>query len=319
MLDTSGNVSEDYRTIHYEDIIKPVINLNGNKTITLSVGEEYVEKGYTATDNCNDDLTNKVKVTNNININTAGVYNVTYTVEDDNHNTTSVKRTVKVIRKPTFDTRDISDYKEALTNYIKSNNYNVSVGYYNLSTGASYYYRPNRIYYGASLVKTVNALYVYEHLNLTPDIKYLVSIMIGVSDNAAHLKLVDKVGFDNLKKYGRSIGAKNYLSGVDKYGNTTVNDQMAVWKYFYKYINSSSNGKELSTYFINDYYNSLIFPGLPTTYHKYGWYSSYYHDTGIVLDKKPYIVVILTRHGNSNYREVVNDLSQKIYQLNKLT
>ncbi len=317
--DSSGNISENNRIIHYEDVNKPVITLKGNKTITLNIGEEYVEKGYTAADNCNGDLTSKVKVTNNINSNNAGVYKVTYTVEDDSHNTTSVTRTVKVAKIPTFNTRDISLYKEALTDYIISKNYKVSVGYYNLSTGASYYYKPNQIYYGASLVKTINALYTYEHMNLTPDIKNLVSIMISVSDNAAHQKLLKMAGYNNLKNYGRSIGARNYLSGSDNYGNTTVNDQMAVWKYFYRYINSSSMGKELSTYFINDYYNSLIFPGLPTTYHKYGWYSSYYHDTGIVLDKKPYIVVILTRHGNSNYREVVNDLSKKIYQLNQLT
>ena len=52
--------------------------------------------------------------------------------------------------------------------------------------------------------------------------------------------------------------------------------------------------------------------------HKYGYYGSYYHDVGIVYADDPYIVVILTKHGNGNFKSIVQDLSKKIYGLNKI-
>lgn len=45
---------------------KPIITLKGNNTVALLKGEKYVEPGYIATDNCLGDITDRVKVTNNI-------------------------------------------------------------------------------------------------------------------------------------------------------------------------------------------------------------------------------------------------------------
>ena len=39
----------------------------------------------------------------------------------------------------------------------------------------------------------------------------------------------------------------------------------------------------------------------PEIMHKYGLANGYFHDTGIVLDKNPYIVIILTREGDRKY------------------
>ena len=51
--------------------------------------------------------------------------------------------------------------------------------------------------------------------------------------------------------------------------------------------------------------------------HKYGYYSVYYHDVGIVLDKNPYIVVILSEEATHDFK-IITDLSEKIYELHKL-
>ena len=128
------------------------------------------------------------------------------------------------------------------------------------------------------------------------------------------------IGIENLRAYGRGIGANNFLtrSNNDQFGNTTVNDQIAVWKYLYNFINTNSKGNELKQYFINDYSNYLLFNGIPTTMHKYGYYGDYFHNVGIVYSDNPYLVVILTKHGKNNFKNVVQDLSEKIYELNKI-
>ena len=94
--DSSGNESVKERIINYKDETKPIINLNGGSTITYNLGGNYKENGYSATDNCNGTLTNKVKVEGSVNTKKAGTYKIKYTVSDASNNITSVTRTVVV-------------------------------------------------------------------------------------------------------------------------------------------------------------------------------------------------------------------------------
>lgn len=98
--DSSGNTSEITRTITKEDKIAPTITLKGNKTITLYLGNTWKEPGYTATDNCDNDITNNVVKSGTVNPNKLGTYKITYTVKDMTGNQAVVERTVKVISKP---------------------------------------------------------------------------------------------------------------------------------------------------------------------------------------------------------------------------
>lgn len=98
--DSSGNTAEITRTITKEDKIVPTITLKGNKTITLYLGNTWKEPGYTATDNCDNDITNNVVKSGTVNPNKLGTYKITYTVKDMTGNQAVVERTVKVISKP---------------------------------------------------------------------------------------------------------------------------------------------------------------------------------------------------------------------------
>lgn len=316
--DSSKNKTETTRTITSEDKTKPVIKLKGSETMTLYVGSTYKEPGYTATDNCAGNITSKVKVTKDINTNKVGTYKVTYTVTDRYQNETIIKRTILIKERPksVVETAD----KAALTKYIKQKKYNVSVGYYNLVTGDTYYYQPGKVYFGASLVKTVDAMYIYEKTNPSAATIAKVKKAISISDNNAHMQLVNQIGRDKLKAYGKSLGATHFLTSTTNlyYGDTTVYDQMVFWKHLYKVIKNNPKGSELKSFFINTYGNYLRFDGIPTTMHKYGRQSQYYHDVGLIFSKQPYIVVILTKHGNSNFKTIIKDLSEKIYAYNRI-
>lgn len=85
-----------YRKVSIIDDEKPEIELIGDKEIIIDYGSKYEEKGYTAIDNYDGDITNKVKIKNTIDSKKAGTYYVSYTVSDTSGNKTSVKRKVTV-------------------------------------------------------------------------------------------------------------------------------------------------------------------------------------------------------------------------------
>lgn len=84
------------RILEVVDTTKPELVLHGNTTLFLKVGESYVEPGFTATDNYDGDLTDKVKIKEDVDTSKKGEYKVTYTVEDNSKNKAVLERTVIV-------------------------------------------------------------------------------------------------------------------------------------------------------------------------------------------------------------------------------
>ena len=94
--DSFGNTTTVTRTIVYKDPVPPVLTLSGSDFVVIDQGTEYKEPGYTATDNTDGDLTDKVQVTGTVDTQTPGSYTLTYTVTDSYENQTTVTRTVFV-------------------------------------------------------------------------------------------------------------------------------------------------------------------------------------------------------------------------------
>ena len=98
--DSSKNKVSVERKIKEEDKEAPVITLNGYENVTIYKGNVYEEEGYTATDNCDGDITSLIEISGSVDNTKVGVYEITYTVKDKSGNTTSVKRKVSVIYPP---------------------------------------------------------------------------------------------------------------------------------------------------------------------------------------------------------------------------
>ena len=99
VADSSGNETVVERTIIYKDLIAPVLSLKGSQNISLYVGGGYGEAGYTATDECDGDITGNVVVEGSVNTQLPGTYTITYKVSDSSGNETVAHRTVTV-KKP---------------------------------------------------------------------------------------------------------------------------------------------------------------------------------------------------------------------------
>lgn len=147
--------------------------------------------------------------------------------------------------------------------------YDVSVYFEDPVTGFLYSYNEDDIYYAASTIKLVAALYLYnmaengsvnldDTLVYTSSYKYdssidmekysygtsvsirnLVKYAVEDSDNSAYRMLLDYIGFDNLKAYG-NIGAQYTLVGGDNYGEITGNDAIAYLNELYDYFETET-------------------------------------------------------------------------------
>ena len=77
----------------------PIITLKGGDNYYITEKTEYSDPGYTASDNCEGDLTEKVKVSGKVDSNVVGKYYIDYSVSDSKGNSTKVTRTVIVSKE----------------------------------------------------------------------------------------------------------------------------------------------------------------------------------------------------------------------------
>lgn len=78
------------------DRIAPELHLLGELTITLAAGQEYVERGATAVDDIDGDITDLIEVSGTVNTASVGTHILTYSVTDRAGNTASAVRTIQI-------------------------------------------------------------------------------------------------------------------------------------------------------------------------------------------------------------------------------
>ena len=148
----------------------------------------------------------------------------------------------------------------------------------------------------------------------------LIKLCITESDNTAYLKLVDIVGFDNLKQYGLSMGAKHTMEGKDSFGIINATDMLIYWKNIREYLlgNYKYNKlfKEYLTHPSVNYVDDLNVDG--TYVRKYGSWDIAYHEAGYVESDSSYYLIILTQLNKKEYKnEFVNEVAKDILELHK--
>lgn len=205
---------------------------------------------------------------------------------------------------------------EEINKYLSS--YNVSVGYISLKNNFTYVYKPTKNYFGASLIKTLDAMYIYDKDLLNSSTKKDIKEAITVSSNTAHANLVKKIGINNLNNYALSIGGSKLNCNVRNFCDTTVNDQLTYLLHLYKIINNHQEGSTLKSYFINDYGNYLSFDKTYQNLHKYGNSGEYFHDVGIFEGENPYIIVVLTKEKYNDYQTIIGEISSLINEFNTI-
>jgi len=100
--DKMGNETVVLRHIVVVDPEPPVLTLLGDASYSISAGHAFTDPGYTATDNIDGNITDKVVIDGSVNIYSPGTYTLTYSVTDSFNNVATATRTVTVnaVRQP---------------------------------------------------------------------------------------------------------------------------------------------------------------------------------------------------------------------------
>lgn len=177
------------RIVKVVDKEKPLITLKGDSEINIVINGEYYEQGYTAFDNYDGDLTDKVVVKNNLDITKEGIYEIIYEVTDSSNNLEIKTRKINVNKEGPM-SLSIKDFKldGYFTNTIlKENNKDEN-------------YLDETIFYGDSITENLgyyqNISYnnIWAVSNLTPTSAYSSDVMF--------YKYNEKINIiDGIKKY----------------------------------------------------------------------------------------------------------------------
>ncbi len=94
--DSSGNEIIQTRNVNFNDNISPTLKVNSYDTDYVKLGSIYKEPMYSAIDNCDGDITDKVIKEGNVDTSKVGEYNISYKIIDSSNNISTVNRKVIV-------------------------------------------------------------------------------------------------------------------------------------------------------------------------------------------------------------------------------
>jgi formylglycine-generating enzyme required for sulfatase activity len=103
VADAAGNEANASRTVTVVDATNPVLTLLGDANMSQAKDSAWVDPGATASDSLDGNLTSSITVTGTVDVNTTGVYTLTYSVSDNASNEVNASRTVRVLHMHTAD------------------------------------------------------------------------------------------------------------------------------------------------------------------------------------------------------------------------
>lgn len=205
---------------------------------------------------------------------------------------------------------------------------NVSVLYFDVGSGYQYQYNNTQKYVAASIIKAPFCLYVLqmaergetdleETMEYTEDFyttgtgiikkepygtvytkKTLVEYALRYSDNIAFKMLRTAYPPEGFREYAKTIGIQD-VNGIKNVSssNITADDALTYMKEIYKYLMTKSE----NAVFMEDNMLKTVNPLIRASYpivRKYGWMKNAFHDIAIIQAPRPYILIILSNHGD---------------------
>lgn len=243
---------------------------------------------------------------------------------------------------------NINNIVKELEEYYNSDNKNFAFYYLDLNTGFSISYNENQPIFGASVLKAPFIIYLYKQASLgkidleeeltyekefysggsgilqseTPGGKYTVRelcyLTITQSDNIAYRILANRFGINNAKSFWNELGVNSIYHYNVLFSDINAKDAAYIMKYLYEFsLEDNEYAKELINTFTNALYNFIPKDGL-TMAHKSGWANTSIHDMSIKFDDNPYILIIFSKRGETEFQSLFDFTSEKISQIHDI-
>lgn len=126
--------------------------------------------------------------------------------------------------------------------------------------------------------------------------------------------LNDKYQRINMYNFWKNLNTTTIFSGNDAWGNINANDATIYMEELYNYyITKNKYSDELLNYFIKAYNIITVPEDNILIANKSSWSDNALHDVALIFDDNPYILVILTNHGYTEYESFFKEVSNLIY------
>ena len=232
--------------------------------------------------------------------------------------------------------------------YNKSSKY-FSFLYQDLYSGFTVSYNENAPIFTASTIKAPAMIYLYEQVgegkvdleekltytsnfyhggsgvlqtkpvNTEYSVGELIYYAIHDSDNIAYAMLMNRFGRENILNYWSHLGTKNIYTLNTIWGVTSAKDASIYMNELYKFSRENKEyGQKLMEYFQGATWKLITNKeGLFNTANKGGWSEETIHDVAIVFEKNPYLLVIMSKTGNSDYPYLFAETSRLVGELHE--
>lgn len=348
--DAYGNQSQQTFTLHVlEDIEAPEFDGIENTSIRLKQSFDSMA-GVSATDNADGDVSDKISVSGSVNNQSAGTYELTYTVADEAGNEASATRsiTVKDIVLEIQENNDISCSEDektkailnAVLEYAGSNVSKMGIVYYDINSGNSFSINGNRQFRSASTAKLFAVMYASEQIaNGSASASTMISYnadsdyeggtgILQFEDKSQPIALSrlmtlamthsDNIAFHMIMNhFGVGQVLSYYESIIGHTTNRSITHMSAMdAKSLLLHAYSSSTFSGMLNDLKHTIFNDRISRYLPSgiTAHKIGNYGGNVHDVGIVYANQPYILTVYS-YGLGSPNEIEAKISKIIYDM----
>lgn len=248
-----------------------------------------------------------------------------------------------------IDDSNIQEYIKKLNSLYKSSNKYFSFLYQDLYSGFTVSYNEDAPIFTASTIKAPAVIYLYEsaskgEVNLEESLTYtskyysggtgvlknkpvntnysieeLINYTIHDSDNIAYRMLMDRFSRNNMYEFWSDMGTKYIFSNDTIWGFVSAKDASIYMKELYRFYNSSNDyGTRLMEHFKNASWKLITDKnGRANTANKGGWSGTAIHDAAIVLDKNPYILVVMSNLGEEDYSYLFKSTNKLVGSLHE--
>ena len=232
--------------------------------------------------------------------------------------------------------------------YNDSNNY-FSFLYKDIYTGFTISYNEEGTIFTASTIKAPAMIYLYEQasqgkIDLNEELTYtknfysdgsgrlknmelnskhkvidLIEYSIHDSDNIAYKMLMNRYGKDNIYNFWKELGTTNIFKYDTVWGITSAKDAAIYMQELYDfYIDNDTYGETLMKHFKNAQWKQISNKDRKyNTANKGGWSEATFHDVAIVFEENPYILVILSNTGETDFNYLFKNTSQLVGEIHE--